>query len=334
LCVWEITEACNLRCAHCIVSAGRRRPDELTPEEALGLVDALKGSGCEVVALSGGEPLKRRDWAAIAARIVQSGMRAALATNGLLVDDKAVDKMAAAGVYGVAVSLDGTAPTHSAIRGPGTFERALDAIRRLVSSPVETAVMTQIHRGNVGELEDMYKTIVSLGVTRWQLQVAVPAGRMLVLEREYLMQVSDLPSVIETIADLSRRGEISVSASDNIGYYSKDEPELRRSRSGAPLFWTGCQAGKSVVGITSNGDVKGCPSLPGEFAVGNIRETPFEEIWRNDDGFAYTRRWDGALLTGGCADCPYAPVCKAGCTCMAYAVTGTVYDNPFCAQRV
>ncbi len=333
LCVWEITEACNLRCVHCIVTAGRRGADELTTEEAFGLVDALAAEGCRTVALSGGEPLMRPDWHLIAERVISAGMNAVLASNGLLIDDAAVARITGLGVRGVAISLDGTRETHEAIRGKRSYDRAVSAIRRLVAAPVETAVMTQIHKDNLRELDEMYRTIVALGVDRWQLQIAVPAGRMLALERAYLIQVSDIPPLAAKIAELSRRREVIVSASDNIGYYSPDEPELRKSRSGEPSFWTGCQAGLVVVGITPNGGVKGCPSLPAEFLVGNVRERPFAEIWDDDEGFAYTRRWDQDKLVGGCAECPYARICRAGCTCMAYMVTGTVHDNPFCIQR-
>lgn len=333
LCVWEITDACNLRCVHCIVSAGQKGPSELTTDEALRLVDQLADAGCETVALSGGEPLVRPDWPQLAGQVVARGMKAVLATNGLLADDGAIAQMTASGISSAAVSLDGSETTHNAVRGKGIYTGTIAAIERLVASPMETAVMTQVHKDNLDELDDLYHTIVALGVDRWQLQIAVPAGRMLALDRAYLIQVDDIARLADTIAEFSDRGEIRVTASDNIGYYGRSEPKLRKTPGGKPLFWTGCQAGQRLVGIAANGDVKGCPSLPREFVAGNVRQTPFIDIWKDDDGFAYTRRFDDNHLEGGCAKCPLAPICKAGCTCMAYMVTGTVYDNPFCIQR-
>ena len=44
-------------------------------------------------------------------------------------------------------------------------------------------------------------------------------------------------------------------------------------------------------------------------------------------------RFDPTKLTGDCAECQFAALCRAGCTTMAYAVTGTVHDNPFCSRR-
>jgi radical SAM protein with 4Fe4S-binding SPASM domain len=89
-----------------------------------------------------------------------------------------------------------------------------------------------------------------------------------------------------------------------------------------------------VVAFCANGDVKGCPSHPREFVVGNIRETPLAEIWGDPTRFAYNTAFDEKRLEGGCARCPFGRICRAGCTSMAYAVTGTIYDNPFCIQRV
>ncbi|HWR81915.1 MAG TPA: hypothetical protein VN285_01285, partial [Candidatus Deferrimicrobium sp.] len=51
--VWEITFACNMKCIHCGTSAGKARADELTTNEALGLIDELTGLGAEMITLSG-----------------------------------------------------------------------------------------------------------------------------------------------------------------------------------------------------------------------------------------------------------------------------------------
>ena len=38
---WEMTQACNLKCRHCLSSSGHPAPDELTTAEALSLVDQI-----------------------------------------------------------------------------------------------------------------------------------------------------------------------------------------------------------------------------------------------------------------------------------------------------
>ena len=91
-CVWELTLDCNLNCVHCGSSAGRARHAELSTEEALDVVRQLRDLGCELVTLSGGEPLLRPDWFAIARAIADSGMYVNMVPNGLLVDDEVAAK--------------------------------------------------------------------------------------------------------------------------------------------------------------------------------------------------------------------------------------------------
>ena len=59
---WELTYACNLACAHCLSSSGRRDPAELTTAEAKALVDELAAMKVFYVNVGGGEPMIRRDF--------------------------------------------------------------------------------------------------------------------------------------------------------------------------------------------------------------------------------------------------------------------------------
>ena len=85
--------------------------------------------------------------------------------------------------------------------------------------------------------------------------------------------------------------------------------------------------------IRPDGGLKGCPSHPPSFVVGNVRQRPLAELWADHRLFAYNTAWDPDLLEGGCAVCDFSEICRAGCTTMAFAATGTVHDNPFCCQR-
>jgi radical SAM protein with 4Fe4S-binding SPASM domain len=339
ICFWEITDACNLRCIHCEADAGRAASDELSTEEALQLAADLSAAGSRSVNLTGGEPLVRRDWPVIARRLHELGVSVTLITNGVLVDEDTVARLVRAGATGLSVSLDGNRDVHDAIRLPAgrasasRYESAVRAIELGVASPLKTAVITQVHRDNLHDLGRMYEQMASLGVDAWQVQICMPLGRLLKLRRRYLIDPEDLDDLQEQLAGFVADGRVRIAVADNIGYYGPHEPRLRGSLKGIESFWMGCVAGCRVVALCANGDVKGCPSHPKDFVVGNVRQEPFSQIWADGKRFAYNTAWNEELLEGACRSCAFRRICRAGCTTMAYATTGTIYDNPYCVQR-
>src|SRR6187401_3559971 len=80
--VWEITLRCDLACRHCGSRAGRARPDELTTEEALDLVDQMAELGVREVTVIGGEAYLRDDWTDIVRAVRKHGMTCTMTTGG------------------------------------------------------------------------------------------------------------------------------------------------------------------------------------------------------------------------------------------------------------
>ncbi len=56
---WELTYACNLECAHCLSSSGRRDPRELSTEQCEAVIDELQAMQVFYVNIGGGEPTVR-----------------------------------------------------------------------------------------------------------------------------------------------------------------------------------------------------------------------------------------------------------------------------------
>jgi len=74
---WEMTAACNLRCTHCrrLDVLDHPDPNELTTEEARGMIDELASFGRPVLIFSGGEPLARHDFFDVAACARERALR-------------------------------------------------------------------------------------------------------------------------------------------------------------------------------------------------------------------------------------------------------------------
>ncbi len=88
-----------------------------------------------------------------------------------------------------------------------------------------------------------------------------------------------------------------------------------------------------ILGIESDGAVKGCPSLQtSHYVGGNLKQSPLREIWQTPQ-LAFARRRTVDDLWGFCRTCPFAATCLGGCTFTAHAVLGRPGNNPYCHYR-
>jgi radical SAM protein with 4Fe4S-binding SPASM domain len=333
--VWELTLACDLACRHCGSRAGRARTDELTTAEAEDLVRQMAELGVQEVTLIGGESYLHDGWLQVVAAIRRHGMQATLVTGGRGWTEERASAAARAGLQGVAVSIDGCEATHDRLRGwAGSYAAALAASAHCRAAGIPVAVNTQINRLSLPDLADVFERVVKEGARGWQLQLTVPVGRA-ADEPDVILQPHDLLVLFPQLAELAQRCEragIVMLAGNNIGYFGPHEHILRshcRSE-----YRRSCSAGLSTLGIESNGDVKGCPSLPSDGWVGgNLRSHSLRDIWERSSALRHMRDRTRAEAWGFCASCYYVNECRAGCTWMASALFGEPGNNPYCHHR-
>ena len=109
----SVTDRCNFRCQYCMPAEGIPwidRAEILSFEEIERLVRLFVGLGVEDVRLTGGEPLVRREFPTLVARLAaMEGLRdLSLTTNGYLLARDA-EALVAAGIGRVNVSIDSLA---------------------------------------------------------------------------------------------------------------------------------------------------------------------------------------------------------------------------------
>lgn len=332
--VWEITLACNMRCIHCGSSAGplRKRPDELSTKEALGLIRQLKEIGTERIVLSGGEPFLRKDWEVLAKEVAAVDMIPSFISNGFLLDEKKAERIKSLNrpdVH-VGVSVDGDEKTHNYIRQTkGSFKRATRALEILQEKGIFASVVTQVNMLNFKLLPKIRDHIFKRGIYVWQIQLATPWGR-LVENPKLLLTPKDYLKLVKFIAEQRKIFGEKVVGADDIGYYTELESQIRPQKE-----WSGCHAGLRTLGITSNGNITGCLSLQEpQFIEGNIRKRKLKDIWYDPNLFSYNRNFKEEYLEGFCKECPYRLKCRGGCKNTAYSFTGSLYNNHYCVFRV
>jgi len=312
---WNITLRCPLKCAHCYVDAGDREAEQaLSTEEAFHVIDEVRACGKPVVVLSGGEPLLREDVYDIAAYGTRCGLRMVMGTSGFLIDRAAASRLRRAGIRAVAISLDSADPqVHDAFRGvSGVWDRAVQAIRYCQDEEIGVQVNMSVMRPAMREIEGVIHLGTSLGVRDYQLFFPVPTGRAREMDPGGPREYEDLIRQV-----LTRYRE------EGLNIRPTCAPQFRRIARDLgisnPAWGRGCIAGISYCRIYANGDITPCPYLP--VRAGNIRETPFSELWERSPVFAALR--DINRLTGKCGRCGFRKDC-GGCRARAYNRAGTV----------
>lgn len=317
--VWNVTNACNLRCEHCFAVSGKPLPGELITSEALGLIDQLAEVGVFDLAFCGGEPLIRRDIFDLVEHASESGLATGIGSNGWMIKDKVLERLIGVGVQRLQMSLDGLEANHDrARRRAGLFQRTVAAIGASVASGLQTHVCFTAHRGNLSDLEPVIDLCAALGVHLFNLSQFVPVGRGQHVRDLTVREWRDVLSLWQR-----KRAQYAgrMAFASHLAQLALVDPGLACAQG-----FRGCQAGTGQGAITATGDVLPCVVLP--TPVGNIREQRFADIWRNSPVLRRLRARE--TLGGLCGSCVLRERC-GGCRAVAWAYSGDSFaEDPRC----
>ena len=315
---WNITRRCNLACAHCYISAGswHSAEGELATDECRRIVDEILAvNPSPMIILSGGEPLVRHDLEAIAAHASAGGATVVVGTNGIGLSADRIASLKAAGVQGVAISIDSLNPVyHDRFRhGAGALADTLAAAERLRAAELDFIVQTTVTRGNRAEIADLAAWSAEKGAVSFNVYFLVETGRG---EGMRGLSPAENDAVLAELLLLEAkyRGRMMVR--------SKCQPQIMRhaweAGGDSPLlnYETRCPCGVHYCRITPEGKVTPCPYMPA--VAGDLRAQSFGDVWTDSELFARLR---APQLGGKCGTCEYDVVC-GGCRARAYAATG------------
>jgi len=144
----RLTTDCNNRCSYCCIPRGKH---EFIDTETFKQVLDILADHVFMIVLSGGEPLMHPGIDEIIRHIHDRGpIYSILVTNGRLVPEKIESlKM----LKRVLVSLDGTKEHHDDLRGEGSWEAAVKAIRLLRSNGIRVTTNTVITSKNADQVD-------------------------------------------------------------------------------------------------------------------------------------------------------------------------------------
>ncbi len=169
----QITDACNLRCKHCYIGDGASHELSITQiRNALSEFEDMQGLR---VMITGGEPLLHGHIAEINEMLPDYSIRKALFTNGVLLHKETLKLLK---VDEIQISIDGLEAAHDALRGNGTFHRALEAVKNSLDAGFNVSISTMVHRGNLRDFDEMELMFKRLGIKEWAVDVPCAAGRL------------------------------------------------------------------------------------------------------------------------------------------------------------
>jgi mycofactocin biosynthetic radical S-adenosylmethionine protein MftC len=315
---WELTYACNLECAHCLSSSGRRDPRELTTEQCEAVIDELQRMQVFYVNVGGGEPTIRADFWHLLEYAVAHQVGVKFSTNGVRISpDRArfLASPACGGYVDVQVSLDGaTAEVNDHVRGPGSFDTALTALGNLADAGFTDAKISVVcTRQNIGQLDEFAALADRFGATL-RLTRLRPSGR----GADVWDELHPTPEQQRVLYDwLMAHGERVLTGDSffHLAAFGEPLPGLNL-----------CGAGRVVCLIDPVGDVYACPfAIHDSFLAGNLLDDGgFARVWRTSELFTELR----SPQTGGaCTRCGFFDSCRGGCMAAKF-FTGLPLDGP------
>ncbi|MCB1364018.1 MAG: heme d1 biosynthesis radical SAM protein NirJ [Rhodobacteraceae bacterium] len=342
--IWNMTRRCNLKCRHCYtVSADVDFPGELSAAQAMETLDDLGRFAIPALILSGGEPLDRRDLFEVAARARQLVRVLALSTNGTKIHGETADRVAGTGFDYVGISIDGIGATNDWFRGvEGAFADALRGVRALKARGVKVGLRFTLTEGNHRHLPDLLKLCDDEGVDKFYLSHLVYAGRGDKNRGEdaaHLRTRRALDLLLERAWDaVSGGAPLDIVTGNNdadAGYFLHWAQERFDAGKIANLrqhlaAWGGNSSGLGVANIDFLGDVHP-DTYWSDYTVGNVKTTPFSQLWTGSDRMLALLRTRPRPLKGRCGACSLREICGGNTRIRALQLTGDPWaEDPAC----
>ncbi len=319
---WNVTNACNMYCAHCYRDAGCKAEDELSTVDAKKLLTEIKRAGFQIMIFSGGEPLMRPDILELVKFADSLGLFPVFGTNGTLITPQMAKDLKAAGARAMGISLDSLdAAKHDKFRSfPGGWQGAVDGMKNCKAAGLPFQIHTTVMDWNAPELEDMIDFAVEIGARAHHFFFLVPTGRAATIEEESL-RAEQYEDVLTRIMKKQQTVPIELKPTCAPQFLRIAAELGMKSR-----FHRGCLAGLSYCIISPKGKVQPCAYLK-EY-LGDVRDTPFDEIWKNN---AVLQKLRTMKYDGGCGACKYQRVC-GGCRARAAIYHNGDYmaEEPWC----
>lgn len=262
-----ITHACQCKCIHCSADPFRDpSKKEVTKEEVKAVIDGALELGATLIIFVGGDPLLNKALFELIDYVDKSKAITMIFTNGILLTQENVNRLAKAGLATLNISIDSSEPAlHNTFRGvQGCYEKAFEGAARCREAGILTGISTYATREGLksGYVEKLLQIAQEQGFSEVTIFDCIPSGKF-------------LKDTSKVLSPEDRKQLISLAKK----YHESDSPmgvnamSIINSPEGV-----GCYGAHSQFYMTAYGDINPCDFNPINF--GNIREMPIQKIWQ------------------------------------------------------
>ncbi|MBL7196646.1 MAG: radical SAM protein [Candidatus Omnitrophica bacterium] len=326
---------CNLKCRHCWINppySNERtvKQDEVSLQEIISALGECRELGMRSVKISGGEPFTRGDIFELLKYLKENKIRTTMETNGTLIRQKEAKALKDAGVWHVAVSIDGpTAEIHESLRGvEGSFRDTLEGVKYLKKEGINIQIITCLWRGNKEHIKSTIVLAKMLGANSVKINPINSISRA-----DKMDENNETLTVKETIElyrqlkqDLKKEPSIDTMFDIPPAFYPIVNMRLERL-STCGIF--------NILGILGDGRISICGigSSVETLVLGKIGKDSIRDIWQNHPVLKEIRESVPEKLEGICGQCILKNYCLGKCRAEAYYTKGSLLAPiSFCQQ--
>jgi MoaA/NifB/PqqE/SkfB family radical SAM enzyme len=232
----------------------------LSTREVNSIIESIDRWGPVKITFFGGEPLLRKDIAAIVRHASRKGIRTSLDTNGLLLDEGMVVELKKSGIGNINISIDSAIEdVHDALRQKkGCFTSAVGGVELCVKHKIPCLISTYASKRSVGkrDLEAIIQLAKDKGAKGVKILFPILSGEWREKECERLNSQEE--AYVKSLLDPTF-------------VYIEDALEMVMTRGKQ------CSALKhNLIYISPYGDLQPCPAIPISF--GNVLHDSIEDI--------------------------------------------------------
>jgi radical SAM protein with 4Fe4S-binding SPASM domain len=324
--VLELTKQCNNSCLHCynFWREGRNQTQikhELSRFQIRKLIQRIRlDTPLRNVALSGGEPLLRRDISQIVGDLYECGLNSVVITNGALLNEKNLRNFPSDTAFEITL-FSAHSKIHNQIAGNKIFDQVLENICHIKKRGYKLFFAIVVTRKNISDLRKTIELGIALGAEGFLLNRINLSRYVIPFAHKIVPSIASLYNCLYEADQSVKQYGIPISISVPI------PPCLINPGDFPHLHFGWCPRGnkKSYYTIGTTGLLRPCNHS--SIILGNLFTQSYAELV---NGKIAKKFW--STIPKICSECnhPLKNQCLGGCPAAAYECLGSnEYIDPF-----